>query len=206
MPAVHRSYEHRYEQRFWALFTIREQRLGGAPAESVFTSVNGEQRLKQAKTSSLDGKNFGLYRERVGLAAMITRDCKTKDIVQSQIQSIARGIYSMPPSYGGALVDIILNDQALNKEWVSEVDAMRTRMQDLRQLLVTKLAENGANRDFSFVTKQKGMFSFLCITPEQVQKVRSEHSVYFVDSSRVNIAGISLSNVDALAKALVSVL
>jgi aspartate aminotransferase len=68
------------------------------------------------------------------------------------------------------------------------------------------MAEYGANKDFSFVNEQKGMFSFLCITPEQVQKVRAEHSVYFVDSSRVNIAGINQSNVDTLAKALVSVL
>ncbi|MEW9797016.1 amino acid aminotransferase [Alteromonas sp. CYL-A6] len=151
-------------------------------------------------------KNFGLYRERVGLAAIIANDSKTRDIAQGQIQSVARGIYSMPPSYGGALVDIILTDTALRQDWETEVNAMRNRMQTLRSLLVDKLAENGADRDFSFVNQQKGMFSFLCITPEQVQAMRSEHSVYFVDSSRVNIAGINQQNVDTLAKALVSVL
>ena len=151
-------------------------------------------------------KNFGLYRERVGLAVMVTENSAQTPLVQSQIQAIARGIYSMPPSYGGALVDIILHDDALKASWVAEVDEMRNRMRDLRALLVTKMAENGAPKDFSFVNDQKGMFSFLCITPEQVQAVRAEHSVYFVDSSRVNIAGINLSNVDALSKALVSVL
>jgi aspartate aminotransferase len=127
-------------------------------------------------------------------------------IVQSQIQASARGIYSMPPSYGGALVDIILHDDALRQMWVDEVDAMRNRMRDLRAMLVTNLAAHGAQKDFSFVNQQKGMFSFLCITPEQVQAVRAEHSVYFVDSSRVNIAGINQQNVETLAKALVSVL
>jgi aspartate aminotransferase len=151
-------------------------------------------------------KNFGLYRERVGLAAMITADSKIRGAVQSQIQSIARGIYSMPPSYGGALVNIILSDGDLRQEWMQEVEAMRSRMQDLRGLLVSKLAEKGASKDFSFINHQKGMFSYLCISPEQVQAVRSKHSVYFVDSSRVNIAGISLNNVDTLAEALVSVL
>jgi len=151
-------------------------------------------------------KNFGLYRERVGLAVMVTANSAQTPIVQSQIQAIARGIYSMPPSYGGALVDIILHDEALKASWVAEVDEMRNRMRDLRSLLVNKLAENGAQKDFSFVNQQKGMFSFLCISPEQVKAVRAEHSVYFVDSSRVNIAGINLTNVDALAKALVSVL
>jgi aspartate aminotransferase len=151
-------------------------------------------------------KNFGLYRERVGLAAMITSDSHIRKAIQSQIQAIARGIYSMPPSYGGALVDIILSDTDLRQEWMQEVETMRARMKDLRALLVNKLAEKGANRDFSFVNQQKGMFSYLCITPEQVQEVRSKHSVYFVESSRVNIAGISKRNVDELASALVSVL
>lgn len=129
-------------------------------------------------------KNFGLYRERVGLAAMITANTQTRKAIQTQIQSIARGIYSMPPSYGGALVDIILSDESLRTEWQTEVEAMRTRMKTLRGLLVDKLTEKGAQRDFSFVNQQKGMFSYLCITPEQVQEMRNKHSVYFVDSSR----------------------
>ena len=137
---------------------------------------------------------------------IITEDSKTRNIAQAQIQSIARGIYSMPPSYGGALVDIILADEALNNEWVSEVNDMRERMKTLRAMLVKNLHENGSPKDFSFVNDQKGMFSFLCITPEQVREVREKHSVYFVDSSRVNIAGINQQNVETLAKALVSVL
>lgn len=151
-------------------------------------------------------KNFGLYRERVGLAVMVTENSVTRQSIQTQIQSVARGIYSMPPSYGGALVDIILNNEALRNEWKAEVEAMRCRMQELRSLLVAKMNEYGSTKDFEFVKKQKGMFSFLCITPEQVQAVRDQHSVYFVGSSRVNIAGISKSNVDTLAKALVSVI
>lgn len=151
-------------------------------------------------------KNFGLYRERVGLALMVTQNSVTRSAIQTQIQSIARAIYSMPPSYGGALVDIVLSNADLRAEWISEVEMMRSRMQDLRALLVNKLKEYGADRDFDFVNRQKGMFSYLCISPEQVMAMRDKHSVYFVESSRVNIAGISLKNVDSLAKSLVSVL
>jgi aspartate aminotransferase len=151
-------------------------------------------------------KNFGLYRERVGLAALITANSQTRDVVQSQIQSVARGIYSMPPSYGGALVDIILADAELNALWQSEVSEMRERMISLRKLLVDNLAAQGASKDFSFVNQQKGMFSFLCVAPEQVQKLRAEKSVYFVDSSRVNIAGINTKNVETLAAAIAGVL
>ncbi|MEP4101855.1 amino acid aminotransferase, partial [Paraglaciecola sp.] len=99
-------------------------------------------------------KNFGLYRERVGVAVMVTENTKTRQAIQTQIQSIARGIYSMPPSYGGALVDIILNDEALKAEWMAEVEGMRSRMQDLRALLVAKMNEYGATKDFEFVKKQ----------------------------------------------------
>lgn len=147
-------------------------------------------------------KNFGLYRERVGLAAIVCKDEKVKSIAQSQIQSVARGIYSMPPSYGGALVDIILNNQVLYKTWVNEVEAMRVRMATLREMLVSNLKQQNIDKDFSFINTQKGMFSYLCIPPEQVQTLRSEHSIYFVDSSRVNIAGINHNNVEPLAKAI----
>ena len=151
-------------------------------------------------------KNFGLYRERTGLAAIVTNDSATRKIAQGQIQSIARGIYSMPPSWGGALVDIILADTALKNEWMTEVNEMRNRMSSLRTMLVDKLTENGADKDFSFLNTQKGMFSYLCITPEQVREIRAKHAVYFVDSSRINVAGINQNNVDTLAKALISVL
>lgn len=164
------------------------------------------ENLPEVVIAASCSKNFGLYRERVGLAAIITEDSKTRDIVQGQIQSVARGSYSMPPSYGGALVDIILSDTSLKKEWMSEVNSMRNRMQSLRTMLVDKLEENGAQQDFSFLNTQKGMFSFLCITPEQVREMRDKHSVYFVGSSRINVAGINQQNVDTLARALVSVL
>jgi len=151
-------------------------------------------------------KNFGLYRERVGLAAIMTKNASIADIAQSQIQSVARGIYSMPPSYGGALVDIILSNPSLMHTWKGEVEDMRERMISLRQMLVTNLQKQGVQKDFSFINDQKGMFSFLCIAPEQVQYLRDEHSVFFVDSSRINIAGISKTNVDVLAKAIADTL
>ena len=194
------------QREFVPFVDIAYQGFGDGLVEDAYGVRLLTNNLPEVVIAASCSKNFGLYRERVGLAAMITSNSATRTITQSQIQSIARGIYSMPPSYGGALVDIILNDESLKAEWVSEVDAMRDRMKLLRQLLVDKLAEKGASKDFSFVNRQKGMFSFLCITPEQVREVRAKHSVYFVDSSRVNIAGISQKNVDALASALVSVL
>ena len=194
------------QREFIPFVDIAYQGFGDGLDEDAYGVRLLTNNLPEVIIAASCSKNFGLYRERVGLAAMITASSANRTVTQSQIQSVARGIYSMPPSYGGALVDIILSDDALRAEWISEVDEMRNRMKTLRQLLVDKLAEKGASKDFSFVNSQKGMFSFLCITPEQVQEVRAKHSVYFVDSSRVNIAGISQNNVDTLASALVSVL
>ena len=194
------------EREFLPFVDIAYQGFGDGIEEDAYGVRLLCENLPEVIIAASCSKNFGLYRERVGLAAIVTADSKTKSIAQAQIQNVARGIYSMPPSYGGALVDIILSDEALKSEWQNEVNDMRERMRTLRSLLVNKLTEYGAQKDFSFVNQQKGMFSFLCISPEQVQKMRSDHSVYFVDSSRVNIAGISLSNVDDLAKAMVSVI
>ena len=194
------------EREFLPFVDIAYQGFGDSLEDDAYGVRLLCENLPEVIIAASCSKNFGLYRERVGLAAIVCADSNTRKIAQGQIQSVARGIYSMPPSYGGALVDIILSDDALKQEWVNEVDEMRVRMRTLRELLVNKLAEYGAQKDFSFVNDQKGMFSFLCITPEQVQKMRNEHSVYFVDSSRVNVAGISLANVDTLAKAMVKVI
>ncbi len=193
------------EREFLPFLDVAYLGFGDGLEEDAYGVRLLAENLPEVIIAASCSKNFGLYRERVGLAAIITEDAKTRQIAQGQIQSVARGIYSMPPSYGGALVDIILSDTSLKQEWESEVNAMRNRMQTLRAMLVEKLEENGTDKDFSFVNRQKGMFSFLCITPEQVREMRDKHSVYFVDSSRVNIAGINQKNVSTLAKALVSV-
>jgi aspartate aminotransferase len=194
------------ETEFTPFVDIAYQGFGdGLDADSYGVRLLCEN-LPEVAIAASCSKNFGLYRERVGLAAILTKSAESRQAVQTQIQAIARGIYSMPPSYGGALVDLILNDKDLKAQWENEVADMRDRMQSLRQLLATKLKEKGASKDFDFVTQQKGMFSFLCISPEQVLQLRNDYSIYFVESSRVNIAGISLTNVDYLADAMVSVL
>jgi aspartate aminotransferase len=194
------------QQGFLPFFDIAYQGFGDGIDEDAYAVRLFAERLPEIIIAASCSKNFGLYRERVGLAAIITESSALKNIAQSQIQNVARGIYSMPPSYGGALVNIVLSDAALKQEWIDEVDAMRDRMRSLRNMLVTSLEGKGASKDFSFVNEQKGMFSYLCISPEQVRQMRANHSVYFVDSSRVNIAGINQNNVEALADALISAL
>ncbi len=194
------------EREFLPFIDTAYQGFGDGLDEDAYGLRLLTRELPEVVVAASCSKNFGVYRERVGLAAIITRDTANRDVVQSQIQYVARGIYSMPPSYGGALVDIVLNTDELNTLWREEVTAMRERMKRLRALLVDTLEGKGATRDFSFINQQKGMFSYLCISPQQVLKMREDHSVYFVESSRINVAGISDDNVEPLAEALIAVL
>ncbi|GAA0356670.1 aspartate/tyrosine/aromatic aminotransferase [Bowmanella denitrificans] len=201
----HKVLELAQQREFLPFLDIAYQGFGDGVEEDVYGLRLLADNLPEVIVAASCSKNFGLYRERVGLAAMICANNQVRNALQSQIQSIARAIYSMPPSYGGALVDIILNSEELKAQWLGEVTEMRERMQQLRRLLADKIKEK-SGRDFDFITRQKGMFSYLCISPEQVKKMRSDNAIYFVDSSRVNIAGISHQNVDYIAEALVAVL
>ena len=120
--------------------------------------------------------------------------------------NVARGIYSMPPDHGAAIVSYILHDPALRAQWVQELKEMRNRLNGLRKLLVDSLSARKTPVDFSFIAKERGMFSFLGITKEQVIRLRDQFHIYMVESSRVNIAGINHGNVDTVADAIAAVL
>ncbi len=151
-------------------------------------------------------KNLGLYRERVGSVSVVAPDSDRRDAILSNLSNVARGIYSMPPDHGAAIVERIFHDPELRSLWVSELGAMRDRLNDLRQLFVDKLAERGSPKDFSFIARERGMFSFLGLSREQIVRLRDEHHVYIVESSRINIAGINSSNVDYVVDSIVAIL
>ncbi len=151
-------------------------------------------------------KNFGLYRERIGAVSVVAADKKTVDIARSVLLSVVRSIYSMPPAHGAIIVSHILDSQELTALWHQELATMRNRINDYRQLIIDKLAAEGVAQDFSFITKQHGMFSFLGINKVQIERLRSEYSVYMVGSSRVSIAGLNHSNIDYFAKSVAAVL
>lgn len=151
-------------------------------------------------------KNFGLYRERIGAVSVVTSDKKTTDIARSNLLAVVRSIYSMPPAHGAIIVSHILDSQELTALWHQELATMRNRINDYRQLIIDKLAAEGVKQDFSFITRQHGMFSFLGINKEQIDRLRTEYSIYMVGSSRVSIAGLNHSNIDYFAKAVAAVL
>ncbi|WP_348666196.1 amino acid aminotransferase [Arsenophonus symbiont of Ornithomya chloropus] len=151
-------------------------------------------------------KNFSLYNERIGACTIIASDSNEADNVFSQIQSIVRANYSNPPFHGAAIVTSILSDEILKKEWIEELTIMRQRIQRMRQLLANTLFEKGAKKDFSFINKQNGMFSFSGLNESQVIKLREKYAIYIVNSGRINVAGLMLENMVPLCKAIIDVL
>ena len=162
--------------------------------------------VEQMIICSSCSKNFGLYRERIGACSIIGRSAEAADIINSVLLSVVRVAYSMPPAHGAAIVETILSSQELTTQWHGELKEMRDRINNMRQLLVDKLKENGVERDFSFITSQNGMFSFLGIDQAQVQRLQDEFSIYIVGSSRISLAGISSDNVDYLTQSIAKIL
>ena len=156
--------------------------------------------------SSSCSKNFGLYRDRVGTLAILAADKAARDIVQLHANNVVRTMYSMPPDHGAAVVSMILHDKELSSHWRGELGAMRNRLRDMRSLLNGALEDKAPGRDFSHLVRATGMFCFLGITAEQVVRLKQDFGVYMVDSSRMNVAGITADNVEYLAEAIAAVL
>ena len=151
-------------------------------------------------------KNFGLYSERVGALTAVCRDSATAGNVLSQLKTGIRANYSNPPSHGAALVTCVLADAQLRTAWEAEVKEMCRRINGMRRLFVETLQAKGVERDFSFIERQRGMFSFSGLDKGQVEKLRAEHAVYIVGSGRINVAGMTEDNIDGLCTAIAAVL
>ncbi len=151
-------------------------------------------------------KNFSLYRERVGALTIVAVNAVSAQVVLSQIKSCVRANYSNPPAHGAAIVATILGDPQLRGAWELELTQMRDRINGMRRLFVDTVKANGANRDFSFIIRQRGMFSFSGLTPDQVDELREKHSIYVVRNGRINVGGMTEANMDRLCEAIVSVL
>ena len=151
-------------------------------------------------------KNLSLYGERVGGLSVVCPSTDEAERVFGQLNATVRRIYSSPPSHGGRVVDIVMNDEALHEQWVGEVYAMRDRIKAMRLKLKSVLEEKVPGRDFDYLTEQNGMFSFTGLTPEQVEKLQSKYGIYMVSNSRMCVAGLNSSNIDYVANAMVDVL
>jgi aspartate aminotransferase len=191
---------------FFPVIDMAYQGFGAGLEEDAYGPRLMADTVDELILCSSCSKNFGLYRERIGACSVIGSSASAADIINSVLLPIVRVSYSMPPAHGAAIVETILDSAELTAQWHRELAQMRDRINGMRQLLVDKLQEHGVTRDFSFITAQNGMFSFLGIDPDQVRRLEDEFSVYLVGSSRISIAAIAPDNVDYLAQSIASVL
>jgi aspartate aminotransferase len=182
------------------------QGLGTGIAEDAFGIRLFTAELPEVLVSVSCSKNFGLYRERTGALHIVTESATASDVALRQLVRIARTIYSMPPDHGAGIVQEILGDDTLRTAWADEVTEMRERMVRLRGEFVKQLTVVCPQRDFSYITQQHGMFSFLGIDVAQVRELRVAHHIYMTDDSRINIAGLRSDNLEYVAQSIAQVL
>ncbi|WP_298425378.1 amino acid aminotransferase [Rhodoblastus sp.] len=145
-------------------------------------------------------KSLSLYGERVGALCVLTASAQERARVLSQLKRIARVTYSSPPGHGAAAAAMVLADPALRKEWDDELGGMRERIKKMRKLLADKLSERLPGRDFSYITRQNGMFSYSRLTKPQAIALREKYAVYALDSGRICVAALNGKNIDYVSE------
>jgi len=156
--------------------------------------------------SSSFSKSFSLYGERVGALSVVTGGAEEASRVLSQLKRIVRTNYSNPPTHGGQIVATVLNNPQLMSLWDRELGAMRDRIKQMRKLLVEQVQARVPGFDFSFVLKQRGLFSYSGLTKDQVRRLRADYSIYAIDSGRLCVAALNSKNVGYVADAIASVI
>lgn len=190
---------------FLPFVDLAYQGFGNGMDEDAFGPRLLAEELPELIVASSCSKNFGLYRERTGSLCVITHNAVQAAAVVTHLNKIVRGIYSMPPAHGAAIVETLLADADLKAQWLDEVGVVRERMKSLRLALADALQAQLNDDRFRFIARQQGMFSFLGLSAEQMQTLREKFSVYAADSSRISVAGLNANNVDYVANAVAHV-
>ena len=151
-------------------------------------------------------KSFSLYGERVGALSVLCQSPEETSRVLSQLKIMIRTNYSNPPTHGAQVCATVLNTPELRALWEKELAGMRTRIKEMRTMLVEKLKAAGVKEDMSFITEQIGMFSYSGMTKDQMVRLRNEFGVYGVDSGRICVAALNTRNIDYVCQSIAKVL
>ena len=156
--------------------------------------------------SSSFSKSFSIYGERVGALSIVTQSKDESARVLSQVKRVIRTNYSNPPTHGASIVAAVLNSPDLRAKWEAELAEMRERISGMRRQMVELLAKKAPGHDFSFVARQRGMFSYSGLTAEQVGRLRTEFGIYALDTGRICVATLNQRNIEGVTDAIVKVI
>lgn len=163
-------------------------------------------KLPNILIASSCSKNFGLYRDRIGVLLIKTSDKEQTQSIESQLSSLIRAAFSSPPDHGAAVVAHILQSQDLYKLWEDELTQMRERTAKLRQDFLKQLEKYNLQQRFEFILAQKGMFSYTGLTKDQVAKLQKDYAIYMTGEGRINVAGLNERNINYVVDAIAEVL
>jgi aspartate/tyrosine/aromatic aminotransferase len=195
------------ERKLLPLVDFAYQGFGDGLAEDAAGLRELAKLNSELMVCSSFSKNFGLYGERVGALTLVADSADAAQKALSQVRVSIRTNYSNPPIHGGALVAAVLSDPKLRQQWDQEVAAMRSRIHQMRKLFVETMKAKAPRHDFSFIARQRGMFSFSGLSNLQVDELRTKHAVYVVgNGGRINVAGMTANNMSALCDAIAAVL
>ncbi len=196
-----------HERNILPLVDFAYQGFGAGILEDAVGLKELAQPGRELLICSSFSKNFGLYGERVGALTVVTTSEEAVQRALSQVRISVRTNYSNPPTHGAAIVATVLGDAGLRKQWDQELAAMRDRIHAMRRLFVETMKKKAPQHDFSFLQSQSGMFSFSGLSNMQVDELKNKHGVYVVGSGgRINVAGMTLDNMEPLCTAIAAVL
>ncbi len=179
------------------------QGLGLGMDEDAYGGRLVVAKLPEALIAYSCDKNFGLYRDRVGALYVLTPDAAQTQRALSNGHTLARASWSMPPDHGAAAVRLALSDPALTQSWADELASMRARIRQVREKLAASSNAGGIN--LAPLGQQQGMFAMLPLSKEQIQALRDDHGIYMAGSGRINVAGLTMGNIDKFVGALAAV-
>ncbi|WP_283629255.1 amino acid aminotransferase [Shewanella baltica] len=194
------------DKKLVPLFDFAYQGFGAGIEEDAAGLRLVASKVPELLVANSFSKNFGLYNERIGAVTVVAEDADAAVRAFSQVKRTIRANYSNPPAHGALIVSTILNDAALKAMWVQEVKEMRERIAEMRTLFVDSLKAEGVTQDFSFISRQNGMFSFSGLNKTQVARLKDEFGVYIVGSGRISVAGMTKTNMPVICKAIAQVL
>ncbi|QSX35271.1 aspartate/tyrosine/aromatic aminotransferase [Shewanella avicenniae] len=188
------------------LFDFAYQGFGDGVEEDAIGLRTVAAAVPEFLVANSFSKNFGLYNERIGAVTIVAKDQAEGEKAFSQVKRTIRANYSNPPAHGALIVSTILSNPELRALWENEVTEMRERIAKMRQLFVETLAAEGVQQDFSFISGQKGMFSFSGLNKQQVEQLKNEFGIYIVGSGRISVAGMTTTNVPVICKAIAKII
>ncbi len=193
------------ENGFTPFIDLAYHGFGDGLEADIFGIRQLAEKVPEMLLAVSNSKNFGLYRERTGVAILLGENAESVDKARGKFFELARRSYTMPPDWGATLVAEILGSSDLTATWRTELESMQSRMLNLREQLVAELKNKSGGQRFDYLLAHKGMFSLTGLSDDQIQQLKSEFGIYIVKGGRINIAGLNASQIPYLADALIKV-